>query len=47
LTTEGENFARLQDNGTETNVFAQAMVSFCQENASLKFPDKEPETFYH
>jgi hypothetical protein len=29
----------------ETNAFAQAMASFCQENASLKYPDKEPETF--
>jgi hypothetical protein len=30
----------------ETNVFAQTTVSSCQENALLKFQNKEPETFF-
>jgi hypothetical protein len=31
----------------EANVFAQATVSSCQENATLKYQKKERKTFFH
>ncbi len=45
-TTTDNNSVKHQEIGMETNVFAQTTVSSCQENALLKFQNKEPETFF-